>query len=119
MSCKGIRQALADCILRSDCVLRSDPPRSPQECIKEHSDELPEECQLLRKSFFECKRGMLDMRYATSLDPNLRSLPLFAFSPPVTGLLPRFTMKRFRGNEPAQFKTAGKEGLGEAADAKN
>ncbi|BGP02309.1 hypothetical protein RTG_02446 [Rhodotorula toruloides ATCC 204091] len=105
MSCKGIRQALADCILRSDCVLRSDPPRSPQECIKEHSDELPEECQLLRKSFFECKRGMLDMRYATSLDPNLRSLPLFA--------------KRFRGNEPAQFKTAGKEGLGEAADAKN
>ncbi|BGP32403.1 hypothetical protein JCM10296v2_004184 [Rhodotorula toruloides] len=89
MSCKGIRQALADCILRSDCVLRSDPPRSPQECIKEHSDELPEECQLLRKSFFECKRGMLDMR------------------------------KRFRGNEPAQFKTTGKEGLGEAADAKN
>lgn len=59
MSCKGIRQALADCILRSDCVLRSDPPRSPQECLKEHSDELPEECQLLRKSFFECKRGMV------------------------------------------------------------
>ncbi|GAA6052908.1 hypothetical protein JCM3770_004403 [Rhodotorula araucariae] len=88
MSCQGVRQALADCILRSDCVLRSDPPRSPQECLKAHHDELPEECQLLRKSFFECKRGMLDMR------------------------------KRFRGNEPAQFKVPGKEGLGEAAGIK-
>lgn len=27
--------------------------------------------------------------------------------------------KRFRGNEPAQFKAPGKEGLGEAADVKN
>ncbi|GAA5843395.1 hypothetical protein JCM11251_002468 [Rhodosporidiobolus azoricus] len=88
MSCKGVRQALVDCILKSDCVLRSDPPRSPQECLKEHSKELPEECQLLRKSFFDCKRGMLDMR------------------------------KRFRGNEPAQFKTSGREGLGEGADMK-
>ncbi|KWU47025.1 hypothetical protein RHOSPDRAFT_31158 [Rhodotorula sp. JG-1b] len=88
MSCKGIREALADCIMRSDCVLKSNPPRSPQECLKEHYDELPEECQLLRKSFFECKRGMLDMR------------------------------KRFRGNEPAQFKATGKEGLGEGVQAK-
>lgn len=59
MSCKGIREALADCIMRSDCVLKSNPPRSPQECLKEHYDDLPEECQLLRKSFFECKRGMV------------------------------------------------------------
>ncbi|TNY24760.1 cytochrome c oxidase assembly protein PET191-domain-containing protein [Rhodotorula diobovata] len=101
MSCQGVRQALADCILRSDCVLRSNPPRSPQECLKDHVDELPEECQLLRKSFFECKRGMLDMR----------SVPLSA--------LPLSTpTKRFRGNEPAQFKVPGKEGLGEGAGAK-
>lgn len=59
MSCKGIREALAQCIMRSDCVLKSDPPRSPQECLKEHHEQLPEECQLLRKSFFECKRGMV------------------------------------------------------------
>ncbi|GAA5865863.1 hypothetical protein JCM5296_002960 [Sporobolomyces johnsonii] len=83
MSCQGVRKALADCLLKSDCVLKSDPPRTPQDCLKDHADELPEECQLLRKSFFECKRGMLDMR------------------------------KRFRGIEPAQYKTAGKEGLGE------
>ncbi|GAA6028342.1 hypothetical protein JCM8097_006986 [Rhodosporidiobolus ruineniae] len=89
MSCAGVRQALADCILKSDCVLRSNPPRSPQECLKDHTSELPEECQLLRKSFFECKRGMLDMR------------------------------KRFRGNEPAQFKVTGKEGLGEGVGAKD
>ncbi|GAA5833895.1 hypothetical protein JCM9279_001653 [Rhodotorula babjevae] len=88
MSCQSIRAALADCILRSDCVLRSDPPLSPQQCLKDHVDQLPEECQLLRKSFFECKRGMLDMR------------------------------KRFRGNEPTQFKVPGKEGLGEGAGAK-
>ncbi|GAA5964531.1 hypothetical protein JCM21900_000631 [Sporobolomyces salmonicolor] len=83
MSCRGVRKALADCILKSDCVLKSDPPRTPQDCLKDHADELPEECQLLRTSFFECKRGMLDMR------------------------------KRFRGIEPTQFKTTGKEGLGE------
>lgn len=59
MSCSGIREALASCILQSDCVLRSDPPRTPQDCLKHHVDELPEECQLLRKSFFECKKGMV------------------------------------------------------------
>ncbi|BGO91707.1 hypothetical protein NBRC10512_006801 [Rhodotorula toruloides] len=128
MSCKGIRQALADCILRSDCVLRSDPPRSPQECLKEHSDELPEECQLLRKSFFECKRGMLDMRYDTLSPLSSSSFPKHPFLLPLKIESARVESdhlfvcthrKRFRGNEPAQFKTTGKEGLGEAADAKN
>ncbi|GAA5844327.1 hypothetical protein JCM3766R1_002911 [Sporobolomyces carnicolor] len=92
MSCSGIREALGNCILQSDCVLRSNPPRTPQDCLKHHVDELPEECQLLRKSFFECKKGMV------------RSTPL-----DMRQALP----KRFRGNEPAQFKTTGKEGLGE------
>lgn len=59
MSCSGIREALGNCILQSDCVLRSNPPRTPQDCLKHHVDELPEECQLLRKSFFECKKGMV------------------------------------------------------------
>ncbi|KAI9466729.1 hypothetical protein BJY52DRAFT_1233972 [Lactarius psammicola] len=36
--------------------------RLPSECIKNHIDELPEECRSLRLATFECKRGMLDMR---------------------------------------------------------
>lgn len=84
MSCQGIRAALADCILRSDCVLRSDPPRSPQECLKDHVDELPEECQLLRKSFFECKRGMVRPCPLLSL-----SLPARSLTPPSSSSLAR------------------------------
>ncbi|KAM0791229.1 hypothetical protein ACM66B_005710 [Microbotryomycetes sp. NB124-2] len=60
MSCAGIRQALAECLQRTDCVLKHD--RTPQDCLQNHSSELPIECQQLRKAYFECKRGMLDMR---------------------------------------------------------
>ncbi|PVG01034.1 hypothetical protein CPB86DRAFT_691756, partial [Serendipita vermifera] len=59
-SCEGIRMALKSCLIRSDCVLRQN--RLPSECLKEHFDELPEECKQLRASLYECKRGMLDMR---------------------------------------------------------
>ncbi|KAF8193316.1 cytochrome c oxidase assembly protein PET191-domain-containing protein [Pholiota molesta] len=52
--------ALKDCLKYSDCVLKDG--RKPSECLKNHADELPEECQSLRKATFECKRGMLDMR---------------------------------------------------------
>ncbi len=58
-SCQNIRNNLAECLLRTDCVLRSDPPRTPSDCLKNHHDELPDECKQLRKSFFECKRGMV------------------------------------------------------------
>ncbi|SCV71859.1 BQ2448_4553 [Microbotryum intermedium] len=76
MSCSGVRTALAECLLKTDCVLKSEPARTPHECLQHHSDELPIECQQLRKAFFECKRGMLDMR------------------------------KRFRGIEPASTKVS-------------
>lgn len=59
MSCSGVRQALADCLLKTDCVLKQG--RTPSECLQEHSDELPMECQHLRKAFFECKRGMVSL----------------------------------------------------------
>ncbi|KAI5481921.1 cytochrome c oxidase assembly protein [Pseudohyphozyma bogoriensis] len=71
MSCQNIRDALAACILKSDCVLKSNPPRSPAECLRDHHEELPEECQHLRKALFECRRGMLDMRKRfRGLDPS-------------------------------------------------
>lgn len=88
MSCSGIREALASCILKSDCVLRSDPPRTPQDCLKHHVDELPEECQLLRKSFFECKKGMVssnslaapEIREGKKLKTFLSFVPIRSFS---------------------------------------
>ncbi|ESK97635.1 cytochrome c oxidase assembly protein [Moniliophthora roreri MCA 2997] len=59
-SCQGLLAALKDCIMHSDCVMKQG--NLPSVCLKEHVDELPEQCQSLRKATFECKRGMLDMR---------------------------------------------------------
>ncbi|KAH9482905.1 Cytochrome c oxidase assembly factor 5 [Psilocybe cubensis] len=59
-SCQNLIAALKDCLKYTDCVLKDG--RKPSECLKNHFDELPEECQSLRKATFECKRSMLDMR---------------------------------------------------------
>ncbi|KAJ4466529.1 cytochrome c oxidase assembly protein PET191, partial [Lentinula aciculospora] len=59
-SCQGLLDALKDCLMHSDCVMKQG--NLPSDCLKNHTDELPEECQSLRKATFECKRGMLDMR---------------------------------------------------------
>ncbi|KAI0049603.1 hypothetical protein FA95DRAFT_1515569 [Auriscalpium vulgare] len=58
--CDPLIAALKDCVLHSDCVLKQG--NLPSTCIKEHMDELPEQCRALRLAAFECKRGMLDMR---------------------------------------------------------
>jgi len=52
--------ALKSCLIRSECVLRQG--HLPSECLKEHYDQLPDECKNLSRSLYECKRGMLDMR---------------------------------------------------------
>ncbi|KAJ7700020.1 cytochrome c oxidase assembly protein PET191-domain-containing protein [Mycena rosella] len=59
-SCKGLIAAMKDCIMNSDCVVKDG--NKPSECLRHHTNELPEECQSLRRATFECKRGMLDMR---------------------------------------------------------
>ncbi|KAJ7638753.1 cytochrome c oxidase assembly protein PET191-domain-containing protein [Roridomyces roridus] len=51
---------MRDCIMQTDCVVKDG--NMPSECLRNHLDELAEECQALRKAAFECKRGMLDMR---------------------------------------------------------
>ncbi|RUS17288.1 cytochrome c oxidase assembly protein PET191-domain-containing protein [Jimgerdemannia flammicorona] len=59
-SCKEIRQELVDCMLKSDCVLKG---HTIKECFQpEHTDDVPAACQSIRRSFFECRRGMLDPR---------------------------------------------------------
>lgn len=82
-ACAGIREDFANCLLRTDCVLKQG--RTPQECIQKHADELPEECQFLRKSLATCKRGMVRRSSArtclaalTSTRPRARLLPSFS-----------------------------------------
>ncbi|KAH7100643.1 cytochrome c oxidase assembly protein PET191-domain-containing protein [Auriculariales sp. MPI-PUGE-AT-0066] len=60
MSCEPISQAFKQCLLNSTCVQRDG--RLPSDCAKNHADELPEECTMLRYALFNCKRNMLDMR---------------------------------------------------------
>ncbi|KAF5364115.1 hypothetical protein D9756_000689 [Leucocoprinus leucothites] len=59
-SCQSLIAALKDCLLHSECVVKNG--HLPSECLKEHYNDLPDECKSLRKATFECKRGMLDMR---------------------------------------------------------
>src|SRR5712671_5441419 len=55
--CEPLLAALKDCVLHSDCVIKQG--KLPSECIKHHTNELPEECRSLRLATFECKRGMV------------------------------------------------------------
>ncbi|KNZ62117.1 uncharacterized protein VP01_1310g2 [Puccinia sorghi] len=68
--CQQIKADLTACILRSDCVLKP-PYRTPKECLQSRLHELPAECSHLRYAFFDCKRGLLDMRKRfRGLDPS-------------------------------------------------
>ncbi|KAH8118454.1 cytochrome c oxidase assembly protein PET191-domain-containing protein [Phellopilus nigrolimitatus] len=59
-SCHELIDLLKDCLMRSDCVVKQG--HLPSECLRNHMDELPEECKSIRTAVFNCKRGMLDMR---------------------------------------------------------
>ncbi|KAF9955325.1 hypothetical protein BGZ65_003463 [Modicella reniformis] len=60
-SCKEIRAELVECILKSDCVLIDG--LSPKDCLHpENEYRVPAECKAIKRSFFECRRGLLDMR---------------------------------------------------------
>ncbi|XP_067627796.1 cytochrome c oxidase assembly factor 5 [Eurosta solidaginis] len=57
-ACAGVRADLKMCLLESDCC-RIDK-KTPRECLR--LNRVPEECQVLRNTFFECKRSILDNR---------------------------------------------------------
>ncbi|KAI7817476.1 cytochrome c oxidase assembly protein PET191 [Gamsiella multidivaricata] len=60
-SCKELRAELVECVLKSNCVLVDG--LTPQECLRaENEYRVPAECAAIKRSFFECRRGMLDMR---------------------------------------------------------
>ncbi|CAG8547361.1 3596_t:CDS:2 [Paraglomus brasilianum] len=59
-SCKDIRQELIDCLLKSKCVL--EQRNTVKECLKaEHAKDVPLECHSIRKSLFECRRGLIHL----------------------------------------------------------
>ncbi|KAM7344178.1 cytochrome c oxidase assembly factor 5 [Cochliomyia hominivorax] len=57
-ACAGVRADLKMCLLESDCCKKDK--RTPRECLQ--ANLVPEECQVLRNTFFECKRSILDNR---------------------------------------------------------
>lgn len=66
-SCKVIRQELIDCMLKSECVLKG---RTIKECFQpEHVDEVPSTCQSIRRSFFECRRGIVSVHCVVAIVP--------------------------------------------------
>ncbi|KAG1046585.1 hypothetical protein G6F43_010933 [Rhizopus delemar] len=53
-------EELIECMLKSKCVLKGN---TIKECFQpEHKDDVPEECLSIKKSFAECRRGMIDPR---------------------------------------------------------
>jgi len=65
-SCDGLREDLKTCLVNSDCVQKHG--RTPRECLVMSAGpgggdgSVPGECLVLRQTFFECKRSILDMR---------------------------------------------------------
>ena len=53
-SCSDIQTRLIICIKKSDCMKNN----KFHECIK-HPNDLPHECQQLRTTYFECRRGQV------------------------------------------------------------
>ena len=64
-SCEPLLEALKDCLMRSDCVLKKG--RLPSECLRQHTDELPDTCKSLRHAVFECKRGLVSLLESRSI----------------------------------------------------
>ena len=56
-SCKDIAESLRDCLLKTECMKR--PGTTMKDCLDE---EQSPQCQVLRNTYFECKRSQLDMR---------------------------------------------------------
>ncbi|KAM7257834.1 hypothetical protein ACFE04_013575 [Oxalis oulophora] len=59
-SCKGLAMELVKCLSESDCVKKEN--RSYRECAGEKAPSISSECVGLRETYFNCKRGQVDMR---------------------------------------------------------
>lgn len=59
-SCKGLAYELVQCLAESECVKVEH--RSIRECSAEQPPKVPSKCVGLRETYFNCKRGQVDMR---------------------------------------------------------
>ena len=94
-TCEPLLEALKDCLMRSDCVLKKG--KLPSECLRQHTDELPDACKSLRHAVFECKRGLVSslkfhrIRYGLLMETGVQV----------------DMRKRFRGNQAAIMVSPG------------
>ena len=56
-SCQEVALNLGDCMAKTSCM--KSKGRTLKECLR---DGDADECDVLRRAYFECKRGQLDMR---------------------------------------------------------
>ncbi|XP_050365777.1 uncharacterized protein LOC126784358 [Argentina anserina] len=59
-SCSGLADELVKCLSECDCVKVEKRP--VRECAGEKSPSISSECIGLRETYFNCKRGQVDMR---------------------------------------------------------
>lgn len=65
-ACAGVRADLKMCLLESDCC-RLDK-KTPRQCLQDNN--VPPECQVLRNTFYECKRSLV-----SGLNENITERP--------------------------------------------
>ena len=94
-TCEPLLEALKDCLMRSDCVLKKG--KLPSECLRQHTDELPDSCKSLRHAVFECKRGLVSLL-------KLHRIHCGPLTEPSAQVDMR---KRFRGNQAAIMASHG------------
>ena len=94
-TCEPLLEALKDCLMRSDCVLKKG--KLPSECLRQHTDELPDSCKSLRHAVFECKRGLVSLL-------KLHRIHCGPLTEPSAQVDMR---KRFRGNQAAIMASYG------------
>ncbi|CAN6167683.1 unnamed protein product, partial [Urochloa humidicola] len=59
-SCKGLAMGLVKCLSETDCVKVQKMPY--KDCAGEKVPNITSECVGLRETYFNCKRGQVDMR---------------------------------------------------------
>jgi len=68
-ACAGVRADLKMCLLESDCCKMG---KTPRQCLQDNN--VPAECQVLRNTFYECKRSLVGL-YKISIIPKLNIYP--------------------------------------------
>ncbi|XP_011504320.1 PREDICTED: cytochrome c oxidase assembly factor 5 [Ceratosolen solmsi marchali] len=58
--CANFRAQLKMCLLQTDCC--KVHKITPRECLLSKHESVPEQCYILKNTFFECKRSIIDAR---------------------------------------------------------